>query len=295
MSPNLRASIYMVLSMIGFSINDALVKSLDGLLPNTQIMAVRGLMLSVLIGLVLWQRGLLPRIKEAAIPIVGFRACMELLATFFFLLALVELPFASVSAILQALPLAVTLGAALVFREAVGWRRWSAIAVGFLGVMIIIRPGSSGFESASLFVVVSVVFAAARDLATRALPTSIPSLLVSAATTVLVTIFGFVALLFGDNWVPMNSHQLSVLALASVFLFVGYQYIVQAMRIGDVAYVVPYRYTSLLWSILLGFLFFAEVPDGYTILGSTIVIAMGLFTLYRELVRARQQRKSASR
>lgn len=292
MSPNLRASLYMVLSMAGFAVNDALVKSLDGALPTTQVMAVRGLLLSLFIGLVLWQRGLLPRIREALTPMVGLRASMELAAAYCFLMALVALPFASVSAILQALPLAVTLGAALVFRESVGWRRWTAIGVGFAGVMIIIRPGTGGFAPASLWVVVSVVFAAARDLSTRALPAALPSLLVSGATTVLVSVFGFAMVLMGGDWVRMSVQQLGTLSLAALFLFVGYQFIVLSMRIGDVAYVVPYRYTSLLWSIMLGYLVFGEVPDGYTLLGSGVVIAMGLFTLYRELTLTRRSRQS---
>jgi drug/metabolite transporter (DMT)-like permease len=290
MSLNLRASLYMALSMAGFAINDSLVKTLGGVLPTTQVMAVRGLILSVLIILLLWQRGLLPRIREAMIPLVALRASMELTATWFFLSALVILPFASVSAILQSLPLVVTLGAALIFRERVGWKRWLAIAVGLAGVLIIIRPGTEGFAPASILVLVSVLFAAARDLSTRALPVALPSLLVSAATAILVTVFGFIMLLINGNWVTMQPRQVAILGLASLFLFVGYQFIVLSMRIGEVAYVVPFRYTNLLWSIALGYLMFAEVPDSYTILGSSIVVAMGLFTLYRELVRSRQLR-----
>jgi drug/metabolite transporter (DMT)-like permease len=217
---------------------------------------------------------------------------MDLFATVLFLTALAQLPFANVSAVLQALPLAVTLGAALVFRERVGWRRWLAIVIGFTGVMIIIRPGTAGFAPASVLVLLSVVFAAGRDLSTRALPPALPSLLVSAATALLITVFGFGAVTLSGNWMPLELHHIRTLSLASVFLFVGYQFIVLAMRTGEVAYVVPYRYTSLLWSILLGFVFFAEVPDSMTILGSAIVIAMCLFTLYRELVRTRQLRLS---
>ncbi len=278
----------MVFSMAGFSINDALVKSLDGALSSGQLMAVRGLMVSLLIFLVLYQRGLLPRLREALSPLVVFRASMEMGATLFFLNALVQLPFASISAILQALPLAVTLGAALIFREAVGWRRWLAIVIGFLGVMIIIRPGTDGFEPATVLVVISVLFAAARDLATRAMPPAIPSLLITAATAIVVTVTGFVMVGVKGNWVPMEGVQVLTLAAAASFLFVGYQFIVLAMRTGEIAYVVPYRYTSLLFSILLGYLFFAEIPDAYTIVGSLVVIAMGIFTLYRELVRARE-------
>lgn len=288
MSNNLRASLLMVFSMAGFAINDALIKSLDGVFSTGQVMAVRGCILSVLILLVIAQRGLLPRLREALTPLVVMRASMELGATLFFLTALVQLPFASISAILQSLPLAVTLGAAVFFGEPVGWRRWLAIAIGFLGVMIIIRPGTMGFEPATLLVVVSVVFAAARDLFTRALPKVMPSLLVTAATALIVTLAGTSMVIVQNSWVPMGWTELATMALAASFLFVGYQCIVLAMRTGEVAYVVPYRYTSLLFSILLGYLFFAEVPDQYTIIGSIIVIAMGIFTFYREIVRSRQ-------
>lgn len=278
----------MVFAMAGFAINDAMVKSLAGALPTSEIIAVRGLFVSALIGLVLWQRGLLSRFKEAITLLVILRASMELAATVFFLIALVQLPFANISAILQSMPLLVTLGAAIVFRESVGWRRWLAIAIGFIGVLIIIRPGTGGFESASLLVVCTVFFGAARDLFTRALPTSLPSLLVSAVTAVVVTGYGFGASFIQGNWVPLDMHQAGMLAMASVFLFVGYQCIILSMRTGEVAYVVPYRYTSLLFSIMLGYAFFAEIPDGYTLLGSVVVISMGLFTLYREIVRGRQ-------
>lgn len=280
----------MVLSMAGFTFNDVLVKSLNGELPTTQVMAVRGLSLSILIAALIWQQGLLPRVKEVFIPLVGFRAAMELAATFLFLSALASLPFANISAILQALPLAVTVGATLVFAEPVGWRRWLAIAIGFTGVLIIIRPGMDGFESASILVVISVFFAAARDLASRALPAALPSLLVSAATAVVVTIFGFAMYFIQGNWIELELRHLKVLVPASVFLFFGYQFIVLAMRTGEVSYVVPYRYTSLLWAIFLGYLFFAEIPDRLTLIGSAIVVSMGLFTLYRELLNVRRRK-----
>ncbi len=290
MSDNLKASLFMVLSMAGFAINDALVKTLNGDLPTGQVMGVRGLCLSILIGIVVWRRGLFTRFREAIIPLVLLRGCMELGATLFFLSALVHLPYASISAILQSLPLAVTLGAAIVFREAVGWRRWLAIVIGLVGVLIIIRPGTSAFEPASVLVATSVLFAAARDLFTRALPPSLPSLLVTAVTALLVMVSGFSLVGVQGTWVPLEIIHVQTLALASAFLFVGYQFIIRSMRIGEVAYVVPYRYTSLLFSIVLGYIFFAEVPDKYTLLGSGIVISMGLFTLYRELVRAQSTR-----
>ena len=273
----------MILSMAGFTINDTLIKSLDNALPVSEVMAVRGVILTGLIIVLLIYNGFLSRIKEVFTPLIGLRASMELMATFAFLTALPLLPFASLSAILQSLPLVVTLGAALVFREKVGWRRWLAILIGFIGVLIIIRPGSSVFQFASVIMIISVLFAAARDLATRALPNTTPSLLVSGAPAVLVALFGAMLTTFQGSWQPITGEQGLTLTLAAGFLFFGYQFIIMAMRIGDVAYVVPFRYTSLLWAIGLGYFIFGEIPDRFTLAGSVIVVSMGLFTLYREV------------
>lgn len=279
----------MMLSMLGFVVNDLLIKSLNGSLPNAQIMWVRGAFLSVLIFLIVWQRGLHLHWRKVFNKQLGARAVCEGGATLFFLSALVQLPFANLAAILQSLPLAITLGAALFLGEPVGWRRWSAILVGMLGVLIIIRPGMNEFHSASFLVLISVAFAAARDLITRRIPSHLPSLLVSGFSAVFIAALGMILTLITGNWLPMNASQLATLLTASCFLFFGYHFVVLSMRIGEIAYVVPYRYTGLLWAILFGYLFFDEVPDAYVLIGSGIVVSMGLYTLYRELSSSRKQ------
>ena len=215
-------------------------------------------------------------------------------ATLLFLTALTILPFSTISAILQALPLAVALGGALILKEAIGWRRWIAILVGFVGVLIIIRPGADSFEPASILMIFSVLFAAGRDLATRCLPMGLPSLLVSLATAVSICVVGAALSTVQNNWQMMSFLQLGTLFIAACFLFFGYQFLVLAMRTGEIAYVVPYRYTSLLWAVAGGYLIFAEVPDNYTMIGSAVVVAMGLFTLYRELTSGKRAVTSTS-
>lgn len=294
LAANIRASLYMMLSMLGFTINDGFIKSLDGDLPVSQIMAIRGSLLLLLIVAIAWQQKVLSRVKELFIPTVAFRSMGEAAATLLFLTALTQLQFASISAILQSLPLAVAMGAAIFLGEPVGWRRWIAIAIGFIGVLIIIRPGLSGFESASLLVVASVVFAAARDVITRKLPENLPSLLVSGATSLTLALLGFLICLYQGIWLPVSGKQFATLATAAFFLFFGYQFIVLAMRTGEVAYVVPYRYTSLLWAVVFGYFVFNEVPDFYTLIGSAIVVATGLFTLYREIITGRRAVLSTS-
>lgn len=287
-SPNVRASLYMMLSMMGFTVNDLFIKLLDGSLPPGQIMAIRGAILVALICLICVQRGVINRVRELFIPAVGVRSIMEVAATLLFLTALTILPFTTISAILQSLPLAVAMGAAVFFKEPVGWRRWLAIFIGFIGVLIIVRPGLDGFHPASLLVLMSVVFAAIRDLVTRKLPTELPSLLVSLSTAAGISIIGALLTTVQNNWQPVSLSQFGLLATAACFLFFGYQFIVLAMRTGEIAYVVPYRYTSLIWTMVFGYFIFSEVPDGYTLLGAFIVISMGLFTLYRELTAGRR-------
>lgn len=272
----------MMLAMAGFSCNDATLKTLDGALPSGQVLAVRGAFAVLFILPLLWRQRLIGRLSEAMTPIVLFRAMMELGGTLAFLAALVHLPFASISAILQSLPLAVTLGAALVFREPVGWRRWLAIIVGFGGVLLVVRPGAESFQAVSLLVVLAVVFAAARDLSTRAMPAALPSSLVSASTVLVVTVGGACLVFAKGNWIPMDGGQLRTLAMASGFMLIAQQFIVLAMRSGDVAFVVPFRYTNLLWAIVLGLWLFDEVPDAWTLSGAAVIVATGLYALYRE-------------
>ena len=257
-------------------------------------MAIRGLFLTLMIVVIAIQQGVLIRIAELFTPMVVLRSAGEVGATLLFLTALTILPFSTISAILQSLPLAVALGGALILKETIGWRRWIAILVGFVGVLIIIRPGIDGFHPASILMIFSVLFAAGRDLATRCLPKELPSLLVSLATSVSICIVGASLSTVQNNWQPMTGIQLSTLFIAACFLFFGYQFLVLAMRTGEIAYVVPYRYTSLIWAMGGGYLIFSEVPDKYTLIGSAIVVAMGLFTLYRELTSGRRAITSTS-
>jgi len=203
-SENVLASLYMMLSMLGFVLNDLLIKSLQGNLPISQVIWIRGAMLSVILLGLIWYSGLLGKWRKALVPGLAYRAFFEGGATLLFLSALIHLPFANITAILQALPLVVTLGAALFLGERVGWRRWLAIVVGLAGVVLIIRPGMGDFHSASILVAVSVLFAAARDLVTRRLPTDVPSLLVTGFSAFAVMCLGMVITLVNGSWLPMT-------------------------------------------------------------------------------------------
>jgi drug/metabolite transporter (DMT)-like permease len=275
---------FMAVSMAGFTCNDALVKLASAHMNPGQVMLVRGIFATALVTLLAWHQGALKAPRLVLHPMIGVRAFGELGATIFFLISLQHLPIANVSAILQALPLAVTMGAALFLGEGVGWRRWVAIAVGFTGVMIVVRPGFEGFNVFALLALISVAFCAVRDLATRRLPPEVPTLLVSTVTAAAITLCGAVSLVPFGGWTPMEPEYVGLLGLTAVLVLIGYQFIIKAMRTGDISFIAPFRYTALLWAIMLGYLIFGDVPDTAMIVGAVIIVGSGLYTLYREQI-----------
>jgi drug/metabolite transporter (DMT)-like permease len=282
-SDNARGAAFMALAMAAFTGNDALMKQVTQDVPLMQAIVVRGLLSgAMLAALAMATGGLHMALSRADRGPVALRTLAEVGATLTFLTALMHLPLANISAILQALPLAVTLAAALFFGDRVGWRRLSAIAVGFAGVLLIVRPGAEGFTVWSLVAVASVLCVVVRDLCTRRLTGVLPTSTVALYTAGAVTAMGAVGMAFGPGWQPVDGAALAALAGAAMLLVVGYTFIIKAMRVGEVSFVAPYRYTSLLWAILLGWLMFGTLPDALTWAGSALIVASGLFTMWRE-------------
>lgn len=294
LSPNLRGALFMALSMVGFAINDALLKLVLSTASQYQAMLVRGAFATVLIAIVAWGQGAFRFRRHVLHPMVGLRAFGELGSTLTFLAALQNMPLANVSAVLQALPLAVSMGAALFLGETVGWRRWLAIMIGFSGVLVIVRPGMEGFDSYALLALACVFFCTVRDIATRRIPDHVPTTLVSTVTSVAVTCAGLMLVLMFEGWQPLGATNWKLLAGAAILVVIGYQFSILGMRTGDISFVAPFRYTALLWSIVLGFLLFGDVPDTAMIIGASIVVASGLYTLYRERVVGKQMPASES-
>ncbi len=282
-SENIRAAGFMVLAMAGFCFNDALVKSVSGELPLFQAIFVRGMFASVLIGMMAWRRGALgARPANRDWRLIGWRCAAEIGGTLTFLTALFHMPFADATAILQSVPLAVTLGAALAFGEPVGWRRYLAITIGFLGVLIIVRPGTEGFDRSALWAVAAVGFVALQDLSIRRMSATVPSLGIVFMTSSAITLTAAILCIVTREWEPITPALVLRLGFAGVFLLVGYKYSVEAMRQGEIGFVQPFRYSLLIWAIILGLVVFGERPDVWMLTGSAIVVATGLFTFYRE-------------
>jgi drug/metabolite transporter (DMT)-like permease len=284
----------MAVAMAGFTMNDSITKLMSSEMNFGQVMLVRGLFAIVLIGsLAIHQRAIRP-LRTLFVGPVALRIVGEVGGTVAFLAAITHLPLANTSAIMQSLPLAITLGAAVALREPVGWRRWSAIVAGFIGVLVIVRPGVAGFNQFTLLALVSVVFCSLRDLATKRIPSHIPSLFITLLTTITVTTAGAVILVPLGGWTLPSTHAVGMLALSAVLVLIGYQCVIMALRSGDISAIAPFRYTALLWALLLGYLVFGDVPDTMMVTGASIIVLSGLYAFYRERIRHREVAASAA-
>ncbi len=294
-SDNLTGALLMMGAMAAFTLNDAMIKGLAGQVPVFQVMFLRGVLTTLLVGAIAWRMGALDRRlpREDWGP-VFWRMVGEIGSAYFFVTALFNMPIANISAIMQALPLTITLAAALFFREPVGWRRMSAILAGFVGVMLIVRPGTEGFNIYSVYGLAAVVFVTLRDLATRRLSRDVPSMLVTLITSFCIMAAFGLASLTGE-WAALDMRSVALIAGASVMIIGGYLFSIMVMRVGEISFVAPFRYTSLLWALILGWLIFGDWPQMITLIGAAIVVASGLFTLYREAQVSRRARTEQKR
>ncbi len=281
-SGNLRAILAMMLSQLSFIFNDTLIKLATRELPGGEAIFIRGVFaftFAVLLGLAMG--ALKPWLTRAMLPTVAWRNVGEIGSTFFYLTALFHMPIGDATAILQFVPLAITAVAALFLGEPVGWRRWLATLAGFIGVMIVIRPGTTAFNAWSLLAFAGVFFSVLRDLSTRRISTEIPTIVLVVISAGVVATAALAFLLI-ETWAPPSRWALLHLAGAAVFLLGGYYFIIDAMRHGEIAVVAPFRYSIIVWAILAGVLIFGEKPDQTALLGTGIVIAAGIYTFMRE-------------
>ncbi|WP_236545401.1 DMT family transporter [Tropicimonas marinistellae] len=289
MSPNVRGALYMSAAMASFTLNDAFLKSTANDMSMFQAVFLRGIASTVLMILLAAATGSLRlRLPRQDRAMVVLRTVGEVAAAYFFLTALFHMPIANATAIMQALPLTVTLAGAVFLGEAVGWRRLTAILVGFAGVMLIVRPGAEGFTVYSVYVVIAVACVTVRDLAARKVSSETPSMTIAIAASAGVLGFGAIGML-GEPWQPVSVQNWVSLAGASVMIIGGYLFSTLTMRTGEIAFIAPFRYTSLLWALLLGFVVFGDWPDTLTLLGACVVVSTGIFTFRREQKLARSR------
>ncbi len=268
--------------MAGFAVEDAFLKTAAEGLPFAVVMMVFGAGGAFLFATLARMNGqsLLPR--AAFSPAVTIRAVLEVFGRTFYTLAIVMTPLSSTSAILQATPIVVVAGAALVFGEHVGWRRWAAILVGFVGVLVILQPGTYTFTPLSLLAVAGMLGFAGRDLATRATPGEIGTLTLGVFGFVPIFLVGLGwGLVTGDMTGTPNAVEVAALLGAIFFGVAGYASLTIAMRTGEVSAVAPFRYARLLFGVTFGVLLFGETLEPNMLLGSGIIVLSGLYILAR--------------
>jgi drug/metabolite transporter (DMT)-like permease len=269
--------------MAFFITNDAVVKLASATFPTSQIMGVRGIFASLFALCLVFAFREGRALRHLASPLVALRATIEATVAFLFITALALLPLANINAIMQATPIIMTLMSIALGIERVGWRRWGAILVGFAGVLLIVQPSAEGFNVYAGIALIAAVLVAARDLVTRRIGGDIPSIVVALSTTMAVGIAGFViALVKGDAWADFFIGEMNLLLVAAVLVTFGNLSIVMAFRNTDVSIVSPFRYIIVVFAIVLGYLFFDELPDIFALVGIALIAGSGLYTIHRE-------------
>lgn len=292
-SPNRRGILAIVSGTAAFSANDTIVKIVAREYPLGEVLAVRGIMTTALVGTILLSLGHFTHLPLAVNRLVLMRSVLEALAALTFTSALLHMRLADLSTIIMISPLVITAFAVLFLRETVGWRRWTAISVGFVGALFIIKPTPAAFDAWALLGVLCACISATRDLLTRRLPHGIPSIIVSFMSALAVTIAGFL-LGFWEEWRPLGSREIGLLAIGAGFLAAGNFLVVLAFRGVDMAAVAPFRYAILLWASILGFTVFGEIPDRWSAVGALFIVGSGVYAIHRERVRGREIASGAS-
>jgi drug/metabolite transporter (DMT)-like permease len=266
-------------------VNDTCVKLASATLPIGEIITLRNGAATVYLLVFALVLGGLTLPRHPPVVLLGLRMFGEVVSTLLFLVALVSLPLADMTAIAQFTPLALTAAAAVFLKEPVGWRRWSATIVGLIGVAFIVRPGSTAFSVAGAMVLASIAFVVMRDLATRMISTAVPTLTLTLMSAGSGIVAGLVLWPF-ETWRMPLAGEAALLACSGLFLMAGYALIIIALRTGDVGLVSPFRYAVILFALASGYLVFGHTPDAWAMLGILIVCGAGLYTVHRERIRS---------
>ena len=277
---NRRGVLAMSAGMASFVTNDSLVKYVSQTLPGSQLIFIRGLFAIVLVLAIahaMRATGHLGALRERRVLL---RAAFDAFATMTYLTSLFHLPLANATAINMATPLFITLFAVIGFSEKVGPRRWAALATGFAGVLLVVQPTAAGFNAYALLCLGGTLLHASRDLTTRTIAARIPSIIITLSTAIAVTLLAGAFGLVTRDWQPVNAQQLGLLAAASVLLSGGYYLLTVAMRSGEMSLVAPFRYTGLLFALVLGFLVWGDVPNAMAWAGIALLVGAGIVVLH---------------
>lgn len=285
MIDNRRGIIALSASVLVFILNDALMKLVAESVPAVQAIGVRGAFATLWCGLALLATGTWRQLGAVGHPRVLLRGVLESGSAFIFLIALFHIPFGIATAVGLSAPLMITVLAVLLLGEDVRWRRWSAVAAGFAGVLMVIQPRPDDLNAWTWVALAGTFCGSLRDVLSRNFPRGLPTLVVSFATAVIVTLVGFGWILV-DGWQPMGLEALGFIVAASLLLAAGYQLVVLALRSGgELSVIGTFRYSSILWALAIGYAVWGEVPNTLATAGIVVIVASGLYILHRERVR----------
>jgi drug/metabolite transporter (DMT)-like permease len=275
---------FMVAATLMFCLGDTLMKLAAGTLPTTEVMFVRSLVATLLVTGALIATGTIRRTREAMVKAMALRASADASASLLFQSALARMHFADIMGVNQLQTLSLTAASAFFLGESVGWRRWSAVCVGLVGALLIIKPGTSAFDWWALAAVGAVLLASTREIATRKIPATVPTLVIMMVSSAVVTVASLAGCLF-TPWAMPGGRELAMMVGAGFFSLTGQYCTISAIRSAEMSVIAPFRYAAMLWALTLGFLIWHHIPDTWSLIGIAAITSAGLYTFHRERVR----------
>ncbi len=283
-SANRRGIIAMIGGCACFSANDAATKVAVAWLPPSEIVGIRAVFTLLFAAAIIALRrelAFLPRMWDLKILL---RAMAEALTGFILITAFAFMALANVTAILMIQPFLMSMAAVVLFKQSVGWRRWLSIVVGFIGMLLVVKPATGDFNATSLLVLGATFLVVVRDMLTSRIPSDVPTTIISFATAAVSLGVGAIGAA-AEPWVMPTPLALLWVIVAAVFLMAAFILIVIAFRTSDVSLVVPFRYSIVLFAVIFGIALFGEIPDRWSLLGITLIVGAGIYMLHREAVR----------
>jgi drug/metabolite transporter (DMT)-like permease len=281
----LRGIALMLTSTLFMGLNNAVLKLLTAGFPVGQVMFMRAAAILPVIGLFAMMSGGMVSLRVRRWSAHSAHAIAMGLSAWFFILSVQHLPLATAVAITFATPLFVTAAAGPLLREEVGWRRWAAVMVGFLGILVITRPGSAVFQVAVIFPLICALGSAGRDIVTRRITAGETSVSIMATANCGMLLLGLCSLPWG--WIMPDGRALLLVLLCAPLVAIGHWTTIEALRHAEANLAAPFRYSAIVWAAVLGFLIWDDVPDAWAMAGAGIVIASGVYILHREYLRRR--------
>ncbi len=287
-SPNstLRAGLYMVITTACFVASDTCIKLIGTTLPLAQVICLIGLVSSLFLLMVCGQQGILKGVPLFLTRTVLLRSLLDTMATFMFISALMHMPLANLSSVMQSVPLVVVAVGVIFLGEKAGLSRIAAVIAGFAGVLLIVKPSPQTISIYEFFAVGAVLVVAFRDLITKRIPAHVPLLVIALANAVFISVSGF-GVGLAQGFKAVETWQLALLLGAGLMVTISYFFIVATVRLGDLSATAPFRYSEVVFAIIAGILVFGEYPDAVSYVGMALVIGAGLFAAHREATKAR--------